>query len=296
MPALAILSYHRIVKDDDGQSWPYLERGTAVRTRTFEAQLAAISRVADIVSEDVALDVLARRQGLERASVWLTFDDGYADVKHALPLIETGTVFPTTTTSASMLPADAWYAVLLSANRTSGVVDLGTEPFEFDLSKPAGRARLVNGPERRVFLRASPTTQGATLNELARQLDANTDRVSLYLDEAALHTLADAGWSIGSHGVTHRPFDTLDPDEVRYEAATSRETLRAFGRVRSVALPDGAPAHTAVLRSVGYDCVLGLGDAPCAAGAEIQPRFLVPDDPTWVARVLMPALTGCSHD
>lgn len=296
MPALAILSYHRIVKDDDDRSWPYLERGTAVRAWVFEAQLAAISRVADIISEDVALDVLARRQRLARAAVWLTFDDGYADVRHALTLVETGTVFPTTITSTAMLPADAWYAVLLSATRTMGVVNLGAGPFEFNLSTPAGRARLVNGPERRTFLRASPTTQGATLNELARQLDANPDPASLYLDEAALRTMVDAGWSVGSHGVTHTPFDALGPDEVRHEAVASQETLRALGRVRSVALPDGAPAHTDVLRSVGYDCVLGLGDALCAAGAEVQPRFLVPNDPTWITRVLMPALTRDSHD
>lgn len=296
MPALAILSYHRIVKDDDDRSWPYLERGTAVRARVFEAQLAAISRVADIISEDVALDVLSRRQRLARASVWLTFDDGYSDVMHTLPLLETGTVFQTTITATSMLPADAWYAVLLSATRTMGVVNLGAGPFEFNLSTPAGRARLVNGPERRVFLRASPMTQRATLDELARQLDANPDLASLYLDEAALRTIVEAGWSVGSHGLTHTPFDALCPDEVRYEAVASLETLRALGRVRSVALPDGAPAHLDVLRRVGYDCVLGLGDAVCAPGAEVQPRFLVPDDPTWVNRVLIPALAGDWHD
>ena len=296
MPSLAVLSYHRIVEDADNKAWPYLERGTAVRARTLEAQLADIAHIADIISEDVVLEVLAQRQRLERSSIWLTFDDGYADVKRAALLAQTGTVFWSTITSTRPLPADAWYAVLLSAHRTHGDLDLGFGPFEFDLSIPAGRARLVNGPERRSFLRASLTTQDATMNELARQLDANTAPDNLYLDESELRTMVDTGWSVGSHGVTHTPFDSLSADEVRNEGLTSRQALNALGRIRSIALPDGALAHIDALRSVGYDCVLGLGNAACAVGAEVQPRFLVPDDPNWVKCVLAPALIGAAHD
>ncbi len=293
-PALGILCYHRIVQDDDERSWPYLERGTGVRGRTFERHVSDIARFADIVSEDVALAVVTRRRRLVRPSVWMTFDDGYRDVISALPLVETATVFVTTHTSTRLLPADAWYAVVLAANRTRGVLDLGLGPFDFDLSNAAGRARLVHGPERRAFLRAGETTRSATLEGLARQLDASATVERPYLTESELRSVVRRGWSVGSHGVTHTPFDTLEPEAVRQEAATSRDMLRALGSIRSIALPDGVRGHAGVLREVGYECVLGLGDAPCAAGVDVQPRFLVPDDPAWATRVLEPALTGAA--
>lgn len=293
-PALGILCYHRIVQDDDDRSWPYLERGTAVRGRTFERHVADLARFADIVSEDVALDVLTGRRQLLRPSVWMTFDDGYCDAIDALPLVGTATVFVTTCTSTRLLPADAWYAVLLAANRTRGSLDLGLGPFDFDLANPAGRARLVHGPERRAFLRACEATQSARLEELARQLDASAAVERPYLTASELGSVVRHGWSVGSHGVTHTPFDTLESEAVRQEAATSRDLLRSLGSVRTLALPDGAPGPAGVLREVGYECVLGLGDAPCAAGVDVQPRFLVPDDPAWATRVLEPALCGAT--
>lgn len=295
-PALGVLCYHRIVEANDDRSWPYLERGTAVRAQTFEAQLADIAQFADVVGEDVASDVLTQRRRLDRPAVWLTFDDGYRDVIRVLPRVERGTVFVTTSTSERMLPADAWYAVLLSAGQERGTLDLGFGSFSFDLSTRAGRARLVNGPERRAYLRATAIAQQIALQELARQLEARAASITPYLDEPELRAVLRAGWGVGSHGVTHTPFDSLGPEEVRSEAVASREVLRALGApVRSMALPDGAPAHVEVLKDAGYECILGLGDAPCAAGVEVQPRFLVPDDPGWATRVLRPALTGGSY-
>lgn len=290
-PALGILCYHRIVAGDDDKAWPYLERGTAVRAQTFQAQLADVARFADIVGEDVALDVLGKRHRLERPAVWLTFDDGYRDVKEVLPQAAAGTVF--VTTSERLLPADAWYALLLAAGRRRGALDLGLGPFEFDLCDRAGRARLVDGPERRAYLRAPPATQDAVLRSLALLLEARIDASRPYLDASDLRAVLRAGWGVGSHGVTHTPFDALTADAVRSEAVASRETLRALGASgRSIALPDGAQAHLDVLAQVGFECVLGLGDAPCALGFDVQPRFLVPDDPAWATRVLEPALIG----
>lgn len=291
-PALGVLCYHRVFQSDDEGRWPYLERGTAVRASVLAQQLDDVSRFADVVGEDVALDVLARRRILDRPAVWFTFDDGYRDIKHALPLVRAATVFVTTCSATRLLPADAWYAVLLAAKRTSGHLDLGLGAFEFDLSTASGRARLVNGPERRAFLRSDHATQSTTVERLSLQLDASVSAELPYATDAELRAAVGAGWSVGSHGVTHTPFDTLAPDALESEAATSRVLLRAFGNVRSIALPDGSAVATELLRHVGYECVLGLGDAPCVVGGEVQPRFLVPDDPTWVNRVLKPALTG----
>lgn len=293
---LGILCYHRIVEDDDERPWPYLERGTAVRRRTWDSHVASISRFADVVSEQSALDVLAGRRRLSRPAVWITFDDGYPDVMGALATVGTGTVFVTTSSWDKPLPADAWYSVLLSARRTRGELDLGLGPFAFDLLIPDGRARLVQGPERRAFLRSDGPRQSEILDCLARQIDAPGANTTLYLGQEELRCLIRKGWSLGSHGVTHTPFDTLDGDAAILEATRSRDTLSSLGPIRSFALPDGVPAHAALVRKAGYGCILGLGNEPCALGRDIQPRFLVPDDPSWPLQVLESCLHECTSE
>lgn len=290
---LAILCYHRIFDDRDSfGAWPYFERGTAVSVDNFRAQVAELGRFADIVSEESGLDILAERHMLTRPAVWLTFDDGYVDVLRALPSVATGTVFVTARAAERALPADAWYALLLGATRSRGTTDLGLGLFDYDLSRREGRARLVNGPERRAYLRASTEVQATVLSGLAETLGAGTESPSVYLNDAGLSDLLAAGWSVGSHGATHLPFDALDADEMVREARSSRDALIARGAVvRSIALPDGAhPSRPSSLHACGYECVLGLGDMPAESGAPVQPRYLVPNDPRWVGQVLRPAL------
>lgn len=293
-PALAVLCYHRVVDDDDVDgAWPYFERGTAVRASTFRAQLTAISSFADVICEATALDILAGRQQPDRPAVWLTFDDGYRDVLGVVPHTATGTVFITRCTSTRSLPADAWYAVLLSAARRVGVIDLGLGPFEYDLQHREGRGRLVNGPERRAYLRASASAQSSTLASLAAQMHASGEAPHCYLDNAELRSLCSGGWSLGSHGVSHAPFDTLDAGRIDDEVRESSAWLSAFGApVRSLALPDGSvPNSLTSLRAAGYECVLGLGNAVAEPGTTVTSRFIVPDDPAWIRTTLQPRLS-----
>lgn len=294
-PALGVLCYHRVVEDADVEgAWPYFERGTAVRASTFRAQLGAISAFADLVSEAIALDVLAGRHRLARPAVWLTFDDGYRDVLGAVSYAAAGTVFVTTSASTRPLPADAWYAVLLSANRRHGVIDLGRGPFEYNLEHREGRARLVNGPERRAYLRARPSAQASTLTSLVAQMDGSAEASrDLYLKAEELDRLRAPGWSLGSHGVSHTPFDVLDAELIDREARDSFAWLSKFGPpVRSLALPDGSvPDVPASLRAAGYECVLGLGNAPADIEATVTSRFVVPDALAWIRATLQPGIS-----
>lgn len=299
MSVLGILCYHRLVADERADlAWPYFERGTAVRVSTFRAQLDALVHFADLLDERAAIDALAGRRRSPRPAVWITFDDGYTDVKQAARWAPRGTIFVTTGASARMLPADAWYAALLAATRRRGVVDLGLGPFEFDLTHREGRARLVDGPERRAYLRAPEATQESTLRSLTAQLKASAAPSALYLASQDLLELVRDGWTVGSHGVTHASFDVIDRDAVQWEATSSRGALAALGiSARSIALPDGARGqHLELLHHAGYDCVLGLGDEPAVRGGPVHPRFLVPDDPHWVAGVLQPALARRSQE
>ena len=293
LPPLAILCYHRLVEEDALETaWPYIERGTAVRMANFRTQLRDIARFADAVSERVALDVLAGRRSLSRPAVWLTFDDGYRDALSAVGPETTGTVFVTSCVAERSLPADEWYDVLLAANRTRGSLDLGLGAFAYDLHHREGRARLVNGPERRAYLRSASIARAATLQALAEQLDADVPGSHRYLSYQEMHQLLAAGWTLGSHGSTHTPFDAMEPERVLREARESLEWLSALGaQTCSIALPDGSlPRDPLSLYSCGYECVLGLGNHLAEQGAAVQPRFIVPDDPHWVSRVLQPTL------
>jgi peptidoglycan/xylan/chitin deacetylase (PgdA/CDA1 family) len=286
--ALGILCYHRLVADDEvADAWPYLERGTAVRMTSFRAHLEELAAFADVLSEHEALDALAGRRSLRRPAVWLTFDDGYRDVLRITPLA-TGTAFITTCTPTAALPADAWYSVLLGARQRSGAIDLGMGPFAYDLQTVEGRSRLVNGPERRRYLRGSREAQSAALQALSSQLDAVPRAPVPYLSSADLQALLGAGWTVGSHGATHTPFDGLEATAAVEEAVQSRAALTARGvTVRSLALPDGSrPLEPAAVLAAGYECVLGLGSDIATPGAVVQPRFVVPDDPSWVRTTL----------
>lgn len=298
LPSLTILCYHRIVKDDDIEaSWPYFERGTAVRQTTFRTQVDEITRFADVVSEQLALDVLAGHGTLSRPAVWLTFDDGYRDVLNAMGPDVIGTVFISSCIAERSLPADLWYDTLLSANRRRGFLDLGLGPFAYDLSHRDGRSRLVNGPERRTYLRSLPSTQSAMLDVLAKQLDAEVWGSNLYLIHKDIQQLLTAGWSLGSHGVTHTPFEELSTEEVVREALDSRDWISAFDvQASSIALPDGSlPQEPIDLHSCGYRCVLGLGGSSTRSGLAVQPRFIVPDKPHWISGVLQPTLEAESQ-
>lgn len=288
--ALAILCYHRLVADNElATAWPYLERGTAVRVATFRAQLDELASFADVLSEPEALEALAGRRSLARPGVWLTFDDGYRDVLRIAHEV-TGTAFVTTCAAERGLAADAWYAVLLGARRHRGELDLGVGRFAFDLRSPTGRARLVNGPERRRYLRASAEARTTTLAALAEQLQAPVVSPRCYLTRDNLLGLLQAGWSLGAHGVTHTPFDALPPAAALAEARQSRAALMELGAsVRSLALPDGsAPEDTAALATAGFECVLELGNTLGRRGGLLQGRFLVPDDPRWAGATLRP--------
>jgi len=296
-PALAILCYHRLVEEDELETaWPYIERGTAVRIANFHAQLSDIARFADVVSERQVLDVLAGRRHLSRPAVWLTFDDGYRDALRAARHATTGTVFITSCVTERSLPADAWYDVLITANRTRGSIDLGFGTFSYDLHSREERARLVDGPERRAYLRSPANSQAATLHALAMQLDAPAHGLHSYLGVEEMRGLLSAGWSLGSHGLTHTPFDAIGPEDVMREARESLLWLSAMNvQVSSISLPNGVlPRDLVDLHACGYECVLGLGNLPAELGAVVQPRFLVPDDRHWVNRVLQPTLTAGS--
>lgn len=304
---LAVLCYHRVLPAETAGAWPYFMRGTAVTPASLRAQLAELARRGSFVDPRTPLD----RAGADprRPRFWLTFDDGYVDtLRHALPLLDevgaAATVFVTTGASLGelTLPADRWYATITSAQRRTAVVRWGGVTFEADLSSREGRARLAHSPERRAFLEAGSAAQEEMLAALASALGASpVPRERLYLDRAELDALRDAGWSVGGHGATHALLPGLSPVEMHRELSEMEAGLRRLGETEPVgfAYPDGQGSSAArtVLGERGCPFAVLLGDELTRpAGHRLQlPRFVVPDEPDWVERVLVPHLEEASR-
>lgn len=305
---LAILCYHRVMPDAarSGAGWPYFARGTAVSLTAFTRQIEALATRFAFVDEAAVRAWAMGREDFQRPSVWITFDDGYADVDtSAAPVLAAvsapAAVFVTTCTLATpprALAADRWYAALVRARWRHGVLAVGGACWSFDLDRPEDRARLVDGPERRHCLQAPMAEQQEILCALAEVLDASTEpQADLYLSVEALHRLAQQqGISIGGHGATHRPLSRLDGPVLASELAAMQRDFEhhALPRPAAFAYPDAAWSESteAAVRASGHDLGLLLGNVL----AQRQPlrlcRFLVPDDPRWVERVLVPAMGG----
>lgn len=98
-----------------------------------------------------------------------------------------------------------------------------------------------------------------------------------YLDRAALLELCALGFEIGSHGMDHLPWATLDAARLETEAGGSKARLEdALGRsVTSLALPFGSYNRRALAaaRNAGYERVYSSDPAIARPGQWLRPRF-----------------------
>ncbi len=301
-PPLAILCLHRVLPEDARDAWPYFLRGTAVTPECLRAHLGVLARYGAFADPRAPLCPVGARQG--RPTFWLTFDDGYVDtLTHARPVLEEAgvraSVFVTTRAALGelTLPADRWYAVVTSARRNSGYVRWREGSFEVDLSSREGRRRAAHSAERRACLDAVGARQEEMLAALEGALDGSSmPRARLYLDREELRALRAAGWSIGGHGASHAPLPQLSASELLRELSEMDDGLRRLGEVTPVgfAYPDGQSSIAArdMLEARGCLLAVALGDAVVQESQDrlSLPRFIVPNDPAWVERFLVPLL------
>ncbi len=291
---LTILCYHRVLPEDArrGAGRPYFARGTAVSERAFAAQIEQLASELDVLDEAGVVDWLEGRRSRARPACWLTFDDGYCDViTHAAPILARlgvpATLFVATDVleHGASLPADRWYATMGARTRVRGALPGPEGEWRFDLDRAEDYARLIDGPEKRRYLRCAPHERAALLAQLAEALAAPPigHLRDLYLRIDDLTRLARAGWNIGSHTRSHPLLTTCSMDIVTAELSGSRDFLRSLGiEARSLAYPDGAWSELVASRAAdtGYDLAVTL-DRGIATGRSSKlalPRLLVSTD------------------
>ena len=240
-PAL-ILGYHRVA---DRARDPH---ALCVKPERFAAQLAELSRVADVVP----LAEITRPS--RRPQVALTFDDGYRDnLTAAYPLLHRAEASATFFITTGMLdqPHEFWWdrleRLLLAEDVSATQLDVTVAETTLWLDARTSTARKrAHWALHQRLLGCPPEIVDRVLDQVAEQLglQAEARQENLPLTSAQLGSLAAAeGTEIGAHTVTHARLADLSTARQRSEIAGSRQALEArIGhRVRSFAYPFGGP-------------------------------------------------------
>ena len=94
-----------------------------------------------------------------------------------------------------------------------------------------------------------------------------------------VRALADAGMTIGTHGMRHRPWRFLDEEGYREELDAARELLEAAAgaRIEEAACPYGAYDRKALraLKQRGFRRVYSVDRRPARRDAWLQPRYVI---------------------
>jgi peptidoglycan/xylan/chitin deacetylase (PgdA/CDA1 family) len=315
-PVAAILCFHRVLPSSrrGTADEPYFLRQTALALDHFRSLLDELERRRAVAPPE-AIFAWAREAGgavdawTERPpAVILTFDDGYADVLEvAAPELERRgmrAVLCVTTAIVSGLdhgfPVDHWYATVHGAGaRTGRLEGFTSEAWSFDLDRGEDRARFLDGPEKRAFVRAAPAEQQSMLVRLRQALGAKlAPPVPRSLEVRDLAKLAGMGWLLGSHGERHTLLPLLAEDEAAGELTRSQAFFPAHGlRAPTIlAYPDGAscPRTEALAQAAGYTTGLALGSRfATASDSPLRlPRLIPTNDETWFERRLLPLFSN----
>jgi peptidoglycan/xylan/chitin deacetylase (PgdA/CDA1 family) len=103
-----------------------------------------------------------------------------------------------------------------------------------------------------------------------------------YLSATDVRRLHEASMQIGSHGVNHRDWRAIGPQELRAETADSRTALAELtgAPVSEAACPFGSYDRRVLraLRDAGYERIFTSDGGPGTAGARLMPRTSITTD------------------
>jgi peptidoglycan/xylan/chitin deacetylase (PgdA/CDA1 family)/glycosyltransferase involved in cell wall biosynthesis len=126
-------------------------------------------------------------------------------------------------------------------------------------------------------------------NEWDRPIGAGVMRL---VDARGLRSISGRGIEIGSHAVTHRPLNTIGPDEFERELKGSADILEALGlpRPRVLAYPHGewSPAVASAAREAGYRAAFTVTPGVVRTGSDpwtLSRVEVVSEDQPWQLRL-----------
>lgn len=236
----------------------------------FRRQLDLVVSRYDAVSGADVVDSLNGGSPLPERAVWITFDDGHANVvERALPMLRERRMTATMFVCPGLVDAGAapWWEVIESA------ADCGWTADQLPSGEYVKALKSMPDGERRSYL-------AAALEFSTHAADGSGSALPV-AGRAQLEAWMSAGMELGNHTWDHPCLDRCTGDEQRrqiVEADRWLENMGAFERCRLFAYPNGdwTPDSERVLDELDYDIAL-LFDHRVAN--------IVPTNPLRVSRV-----------
>jgi len=257
-PAITIVVYHRIIKDDHSGIRPYL----SVSESNLRRQIRFYKKEYLLLSLDEAIEQLQNRS-IERNGLVITFDDGYEDnyslgmkvfqeegVRPAV-FITTGCVDRQIALWPDRLRNLIYYSVI------SAPVEIANTPITIQ-PQISSRIRAVKAAI--AYVKTLDLKQRESfLNDLENKIGPPAVPPSLMLDWDQVGTLASQDVTIGSHTVNH-PILAQVPEEIAgFEIEESKRILeeKTGRKINTFAYPNGtqgdfSPMTIDLLRRSGY--------------------------------------------
>jgi peptidoglycan/xylan/chitin deacetylase (PgdA/CDA1 family) len=220
---LLVLNYHRI---GDGSASPFDRNVWTTTEEEFEAQVAFVTRNADVVTPEDVSDLAGRRG----RHVLLTFDDGYRDNHDvALPILRRHGATATFFLATGFLdePRLPWWDEIAWMVRTSALPRVRMAGTSVDLDEPdrvGAVTMLVDACKRLPHDEVE-----AFLDGLAEAAGTGRAGPSAWPDQWMTwdhaRALLAAGMSLGGHTVDHPILARLDPAGQRGQIEGCRQRL-----------------------------------------------------------------------
>jgi peptidoglycan/xylan/chitin deacetylase (PgdA/CDA1 family) len=272
-----ILMYHRVV-DDMGAGTEYTQPGIAVSTRSFERQIAFLSRRYTILPLRQLADRLRSGTAIPPRTVVITFDDGWRDnFTLAYPILRKYNAPATIFVSTDFIETNQKFWFLrMGYYLTEGKLAVGqlADILEELFGGTSGGHR--EQPLTRDYLEWLASDHDRFIEAL-KDLDGSGMKraIALLVNRTGLtdDKWPDRRWTlsweemkgmdpslieIGSHGLSHQILTTMTPAEIRRELVDSKLLIeeRTGRPVTSIAYPNGNhdEAIRRLTKEAGYTC------------------------------------------
>lgn len=253
---LIVLTYHRV---GDPLSTPYDSGVFSATAEQFDTHLRHLKRRFDVVSPLEAIE-LARGKGPSRATVAITFDDGYLDnYEIAYPVLKSHGLsamffLATSYVGSNVVPWWDRIAYIVKKSKHSKIRLSYPEPREFDVEELG----VLEACRRilRVYRSAAVTDPDRferELREVCESVPPGQDDHQLFLNWDQAREMQAGGMQFGSHTHSHTILTTLPANAQQEEFRQSREILeRELHRTIDVlAYPVGSPHAFRATASLG---------------------------------------------